>query len=124
MLVDDIASELVEVPAWDCTILVKSTNARERAELLNLLTSDDEDARRVQLFPLILALTAHDPETGERLFARDDVSWIAEKNGKVVQEVAMVGMKLAGLVADAVDEGKDDSSETTTGDTDSDSPRD
>lgn len=121
---DDIASELLDVPAWGVTILVKAPNGRERAELLNLLVAEDTDERRVMLFPLAIALTACDPETGDRLFTRDDIEMLLGKSGKVIQEVAQVGMRLAGLVADAVDSGKDDSSETPTADTGSGSPND
>lgn len=121
---DDIADTLVDVPEWGVAILVRSPNGRERAELLNLIVSEDSDERRALLFPMTIALTAHDPDTKERLFTREDVAWLAEKNGVVLQRVAEVGMRLAGLVADAVEEGKGGSSETPTAGTDSGSPND
>lgn len=120
---DDIAAEALEVPEWGVIVLVRSPNARERAELLNML-ADEADERRMLLFPLVVVLTVCDPETGDRLFTRDDVDWLLGKNGKVIQSVAQVGLRLAGLVADAVETGKADSPETPTDGTDSGSPND
>lgn len=122
---DDIGREMVPVPEWDVTVEVRSPNARERAALLHLMAGqqDDEDARTA-FFPMVVVGTSFDPETGEQLFGADDVDWLATKNGAAVARVASVGLRLAGLIAEAVDEGKDDSSETPTDGTDSISPND
>lgn len=130
---DDIFSDTVTVPEWDNVVIeIRSPTAAVRNKMLASFSKpsdDDPDVQVVdteQLYPAVIVITCFDPESGELLFTDDDKGWLMEKNGKAVQRVAEVALRMSGLAdaEEAVEAGKVDSSGTPTVDISSSSPSD
>ena len=104
---DDIQTELVEIPEWGVTILVKSMTGAERGQMLKGVTANGQiDISKT--ISDVLIFTAHDPETEERIFTLADRDLLNEKSGSAIQRAAEVGMRLSGLMPESIDEaGKD-----------------
>lgn len=111
---DDLDSETVEVAEWGVTLKLVTPTGEERATLASAfknIDDDDDEGRLALMFPTLLAMCAHDPDTGERVFTSDQIGALAKKNGAVVWRLGETCQRLAGMTADAVDEaGKDTSS--------------
>lgn len=105
---DDIELELVEIPEWGVTILVKSMTGAERGQMLKAVTTKDGQVDISKAISDVLIFTAHDPETEERIFTLADRDLLNEKSGAAIQKAAEVGMRLSGLMPTSIDEsGKD-----------------
>lgn len=109
---DDIKSELVEIPEWNVTILVKSMSGAERGQMLKAVTTANGQVDIGKAVSDVLIFTAHDPETGERIFTIEDRDLLNEKSGAAIQRAAEVGMRLSGLMPESIDEAGKDSSPT------------
>jgi len=109
----DLSDEVVEVPEWDVKIRLRSPNGRERARLVGLFIDAETGEQRAfdpaVMYPALLAATCFDPETGEQLFNSDDADWLLEKNGSVIERLAMAAMKVSGLDGEAVERAKGNS---------------
>ncbi len=108
---DDIEAETLEIPEWgNVKIELRSPSLRDRLAMFDQATNDDGLVNRDLMFPLLVVSAAHDPETGEAIFTAADVEALTEKSAPVIERVATVAMRLAGMLPDAVDVGKVDSS--------------
>ena len=110
----DLDSVIEHVPEWDVTLKLVTPDGDERASLALLFSGDDAEdeaaakERTAVMFPLLIAICAHDPETGERVFTDDDIEALRRKNGAVVWRVGQKCLEIAGMTADAdVEAGKD-----------------
>jgi len=108
----DIATEIVKIPEWNVALAVKSMNGEERGRLMSSLTDANGKPDMARAITDVVIFTAHDPETGERLFTEADRDALNQKSGAALQKVAEVGMRLSGLTPDSVDESGKDSSST------------
>ncbi len=108
---DDIESETIVVPEWrNRKIELRSPTLRDRLAMFAEATDDEGQVNRDVMFPLLIVSAAHDPETGEMIFTAADVDALTEKSAPVIERVATIAMRLAGMLPDAVDVGKVDSS--------------
>ncbi len=107
---NDIKTELVEIPEWNVTILVKSMTGAERGQMLKAVTTKDGQVDIGKAVSDVLIFTAHDPETEERIFTLADRDLLNEKSGSAIQRAAEVGMRLSGLMPESIDEAGKDSS--------------
>jgi hypothetical protein len=107
---DDIEVELVEIPEWNVTIMVKSMTGAERGQMLKAVTNKDGQVDISKAISDVLIFTAHDPETEERIFTLADRDLLNEKSGSAIQRAAEVGMRLSGLMPTSIDEAGKDSS--------------
>jgi hypothetical protein len=62
------------------------------------------------MFPLMLTGSLYDPETGEKLFSQSDVEALMDKNGDVIERLALKCINVSNLGSKAVDEAGNDSS--------------
>lgn len=109
----DTESEVVDVPEWGVKLEMRSPSARERTRMLKAAMIEGETTPDLEKFgPALIVATAFDPDTGEQVFTVDDIVALGDKSAQVVERLSTVSMRLAGMRADAVDEGKDDSSTT------------
>lgn len=108
---DDIESEVVDVDVWGVKVLLRSPTAKRRSRLMRqFIDPSTGEVDYERMYPSLVIATAHDPETGEPLFTDDDEAALGGKNGKAMEQLAQVAMRLAGFKVDeAVDEGKADS---------------
>lgn len=113
---DDIPEELVPCPEWKVDVLVKGMRGADSVSIMEEAAGPEDrkgkgDSRGVdmsKMYPDIVILTAHHPQTGERLFQRGDRKALLAKSGAALNRLAMKGMKLSGLTKEAEDEaGKD-----------------
>jgi hypothetical protein len=88
----------VSVPEWDAEIHVKSWSGSERVKVQSLQKSDELLAR-------VVALSACD-EAGVRLFSDEDVNALQEKNGAVLERVALAALQHNGIGKEAIAEAK------------------
>lgn len=109
----DLTEEVVEVPEWGVEILLRSPNGRVRARLVSMFVDPETGEQRSFdasiMYPGLLVATCFDPETREPLFTADDGEWLLEKNGGVVERLALRAMRVSGLDEDAVDRAKGNS---------------
>lgn len=111
----DLYAETVEVPEWNVTIEMRTPTLSERSTMVRRFVKDDGSAaidNLAEMFPALLIATCFDPETGEALFTEADADLLRSKNGAVVERLAQVALRLAGLTGDAVPLRSDDSSST------------
>ena len=116
---DDIESELVEVPQWGVTVLVKSMTARDRARMITTGVSDSGVFRLEEILPDLVIASTYDPETGERVFEESDRDALMAKSAAPIEQIATVAMRLSGLEENATDEAGKGSSPTPTEDSSS-----
>ena len=94
---DDIPSETVKVPEWSCDVLVRGMTGADRASLLERAVTPEGAVTFSQFYPEVVIATAHDPETGERLFDDADRDLLMQKSGAALDRVASVGLRLSGM---------------------------
>ena len=111
---DDIASQVVTVPVWGVTVLVKSMTARDRSRLLASAISNNGQVNFDEVLPDVVILCTYDPETGERVFSPNDREALLSKSASAIETIATVALQLSGLDDNAVDEMGKDSSPTQT----------
>lgn len=124
----DIEKQLVDVPEWGVTIECRSMTVRQRAAFVsaNQNSSDDSGEKIEAVYGQILLTCCFDPETGDSVFADEDLSWLmTEKSGSVIDSLVTRCLEASGLKEKAVDESGKSSlgSPTSTGEpTTSDAP--
>jgi len=98
--VNDQVVELVEVPEWGGSVLVRSISAAERgrieADLAAYKDSHKNDAV-VRMFNARLAALAICEQDGKPSFSVNDVEMLAQKSARAISRVAAVAQRLAGL---------------------------
>lgn len=108
-------SEPVYVPSWDETVEVRSISLGLRNEMMDrVMDPETKEANVKLLYPELLIRTAYDPETGERIFADDDLAFINGQDAGAADTVAKVAMRLSGMVEGDKDAEAGKSSETET----------
>lgn len=110
----DIESELVEVPQWDVSVLVKSMTAKDRSVMISNALDNDGNFNLQQVLPDLVLLCTYDPETGERVFKNSDRDALVSKSAAPIELIANVAMRLSGMLEGAVDAAGKDSSLTAT----------
>lgn len=106
---NDLSQELVEVPEWGVTVLVRSMSARQRAEFAAYIDSAQKDGGVVHsiesLWQVVLLNCCFDPDTNEAVFDAEDIEWLmGEKSGIVIDRLANACLEVSGLREKAVDE--------------------
>ena len=108
--VPDLEEELVYVPGWDVTVLVRALTAKERAQFIRQIVSQTPGAQVSQAAQIhwdrwwsdLVVLSARDPEDGTLLFSPTDRDALLTKNGKNLEVLAAVARRLSGLEDEAL----------------------
>lgn len=126
---NDLVENTVQVKEWDnVTLLLISPTVQERLNMIEAYTEWEVDVDgnkvasldQVKMAPALVVACAHDPETRERAFEADAMVWLMEKNGAVVDRISRLCLPLVGFADEgATEAGKDDSSTTPSGGTES-----
>lgn len=119
---DDRPVELVDVPEWGVKLEIRGLMSGERTALLKAAAGPDGQTQLADILSQLVVLCAYEPDTGERVFAPEDVAILERKSGAVVEQVAQVAARLSGLTPEADDAGKGSSIPTTTSGSASTSP--
>ena len=102
----DLQAEVVDVPEWGGKVRVRPLNGRERAEIEELMFSENGAGRKqseVLFRERMVALTVVG-EDGKRAFTDQDVQALSEKNWRALERIALAAVKISGLTPDAMDE--------------------
>jgi hypothetical protein len=116
LAVQDIPTQLVEVPEWGVKIEVRGMTGAERTRIMDKATATAGDMNLQMIYPEIVIATSFDPLTGEQVFVPEDRDILLSKSATALDRVAMVGMRLSGFTKDSADELGKDSSETASED--------
>ena len=110
--VQDIQTEIVEVPQWDVKIEVRGMTGKARANFLRSVTGRDNQTDMEKFYPQLIIATAHDPESGEPVFELADRDALNAKSGAALEVLAQAAMRLSGLVTADVAEVEESLDET------------
>lgn len=122
---NDRASEDLPVAEWGETVQVRSMSAKMRNRYIetvveNGLDKDSDPAKAgaimLPLLPEFVLESVYDPETGEKVFNKDDLEALLEKDGAVIERIAAKVVQLSKLDQKDVDEAGKSSSATQSGD--------
>ena len=116
LAVQDIPTQLVEVPEWGVKIEVRGMTGAERTRIMDKATANQGDMNLQMIYPEIVIATSFDPLTGEQVFVPEDRDILLSKSATALDRVAMVGMRLSGFTKESADELGKDSSETASED--------
>ena len=83
-------------------------DGRSRTRLLKSAANMDGTIDLEKMYPEMVILCAHDPETGERIFTEADRDALLGKSAAALELVALTAMKVSGMTGEAQKEaGKD-----------------
>lgn len=100
---DDLVTETVDVPEWGVTLTLRTPTLLERARMVARFVDGDAPTTDLsEMYPALLIATCVDPDTGGPLFTEADADLIRSKNGTVVERVAQVALRMAGMSDDSV----------------------
>jgi hypothetical protein len=88
------------VPEWNVDVCLKTWTCAERAAVQAIHKSEGAD-----WIAQVVALTLCDP-VGNKIFSHDDVKALADKNGAVLERIALEALSHNGIGTNAVDDAK------------------
>jgi hypothetical protein len=101
--VADDSYEDIVVSEWKGAVVrITSMSGTERSSLLEMATEESGRLNLVTLYPELIIRTARHPETGEALFTKDDASWLNDKSGRALEQLAQAALRRAGLDRESV----------------------
>jgi len=101
---DDLTRETVTIPEWDnVEIEMRSPSAGQRTLAIRDCMEDDGGIDTLKMQGMLIVSSAHDPETGEPVFAPSDIGLLNEKNAAIVQRLFEVAQRLSGMGAEEGD---------------------
>lgn len=116
-------AELVTIHEWDdVQIEVRSLSLGARNDMLARAAETEGDADLRIIYPEMVMLCSYDPETGDRVFADDDLEFINSRPANLVDKLAVPAMRLSGMNESSVEEAGKESSGTEASDSASSSP--
>jgi hypothetical protein len=103
----------VECPEWGCTVYVYNMTAKEKNQLL-ISTMRNKGVVGTDHHARIVYMCACD-ETGTRIFQEKDIPLIQDRNGEVVERIAIAAQTLNELIDDSQALAEKNSETTQTG---------
>lgn len=97
---DDLGFEIIPVPEWGVEIKIVGLSGAARADYIMHGLDENGDptpGRMKDSTALLIVESVRDPETDERIFTRDDVAAVNEKNSVVLTRIAQRIASLSGL---------------------------
>lgn len=99
---DDVSIEVIDIPEWKEKIEVRSMSGRDRARLVTQSVNPDTGQVNIEtVYPDIVIATAHDPQTGRRIFRPQDRDALNDKSSRAIDRIAQVGLRLSGMDQEA-----------------------
>lgn len=106
-----LAAERVRIDEWDADFDVRSMTAGAQLELS---PQPGEQLDMTVFYFGVIVACCYDPETGEPVFQGGDEAWLKEQAPEPIRRLAEACLRVSGLDAKAVEQGKDESSPTST----------
>ena len=98
LAMDDIESEIVEVPQWDnVKIEVRAMTARERAQMFRGAVDEEGEVDMERMYPELVIASCYDPDTGRPVFTSDDREQLLNKSGAALEKLAMSAIHMSGM---------------------------
>ncbi len=116
LAVQDIPSEIVDVPEWGVKVEVRGMTGAERTRIMDLAVDQKGGVNLQFVYPEIVVATSFDQESGEQIFGPKDRDALLAKSATALDRLASVGMRLSGFTQESADEVGKDSSVTATAD--------
>lgn len=105
---NDIATRTIHVAQWGVDLEIRTLSALERTRMIKACTDNEGNVDLEKMYPLLVIASAHDPETGAKVFDQNDMGVVADKSASAIEVVAKIAMEMSGMTGDAIDvEGKD-----------------
>jgi len=102
---DDIPKKLVEVPEWGMSIEVRGMTGADRTAILENAVNPTTGVVDLKImYPDIVIASAHDPETGEKIFSPEDRDLLMAKSATALDRLAEAGMQVGGLSKESSDD--------------------
>lgn len=99
---NDIEKEVITIDVWDCDIEVRTMTAKQRANILNKVMTEDGKIEHDNFHAMMIIYSCYDPETGEKVFDDKDKDWLLEKSAGPIELLVSKIMKHSGLSKDAL----------------------
>lgn len=95
----DIPEQVVEVPEWDCSVLVCGFSGKWFARLLEILDTSGGDEKSVargiaEVAPEMTVSILRNPDTHELIFTPDDTDKLGEHSGAVLLRLVGIAIEL------------------------------
>lgn len=116
LALQDIPSEIVNVPEWGVKVDVRGMTGAERTRIMDLAVDQKGGVNLQFVYPEIVIATSFDQETGEQIFSPKDRDALLAKSATALDRLASVGMRLSGFTQESADDAGKDSSATATAD--------
>lgn len=116
---DDLTTEILQVPEWGGSIIVRTITGTERDYLEASISNDDGGKNMENLRAKLVVMSVVD-EKGNKLFTMKDLGAIGAKSARVLSKVFTVAMRLSGFSKKDVDELTENLSEGQSADSTSD----
>jgi len=111
--VNDIEKRTVIVPEWDTTLEVRSMSGTQRAQIFTRNTDEKGKVRTDRIYLDVIVCCTYDPETGERIFADEDIEWLGNKKGAVLERIGAIAFEISGIGKEAIGEAEKNSDSDT-----------
>ncbi len=105
---DDLQEELVHMPEWGRTILIRAMTGEERADILQACIKKDGTTDMRKVYALTFIMSVRHPETKERVFELTDQGVLMKKSGKAIERVGLIAMRLSGMREEDLNAAKND----------------
>lgn len=108
--IDDLTTELVEVPEWGGSLYVRSLSGKERDDFEISMLRGKGRKQTVNLANLraklcvLVCVDGPDVHTAKPVFKPQDAAWLGQKSAQALQRVFVVAQRLSGLTDDDVEE--------------------
>jgi len=102
----DIQEELVEVPEWGVTVLVRGMTGKQRSRFLRAATNEAGEVSFDRFYPELVIATTYDPDSRTVLFGPADRDALNEKSATALERLANVATRLSGLSSREVEDAK------------------
>jgi hypothetical protein len=96
----DIKEELVEIPEWKKTVLVRGLTAEQKATLNGDLMPNP-DTKRIdykRMYGELIVMGVLEPDTKKPVFEPADIQTLLQKNAGVIENLAMCVLAMSGLM--------------------------
>ncbi len=118
---EDLPSEVVEIPEWNGSVIVRGLTGSGRGIFQNSIMSQNGNVNSknvmVDMKEAEMRLVAYCvvDENGKRLFSEKDIAELGKKSGSAINRISDVAMRLSGFTQEDLQELTENLTETQSG---------
>lgn len=99
---DDLVTEIVDVPEWNGSVIIRTITGIERDQLEASIVTDSGEKNMDNLRAKLIVLSVVD-EDGKRMFNTVDIVALGGKSAAALSRIFTVAMKLSGFSKEEVE---------------------